>query len=160
MRRWLGRHWRLAGAVLVMSCAPSGGGSGGEPQGNWPEVAGASATVEGVAYTLDVEAWRSFQPVVGDAGEPMLAVVRLSSAQPISADLALARVRARRGSESWVGVLREESPRAPNATTVEFMLRDGPRWAAGDSIQVMVELVRRGSPLAVLGVQTAIARVS
>lgn len=143
-----------------MSCAPSGGGSGGGEQGRWPEAASASATVEGVAYTLEVEAWRSFQPVVGDAGDPMLAVVRLASAQPIAADLALTRVRVQRGGESWVGMLREESPRMANATTVEFMLRDGPRWAAGDSIQVMVELVRGGSPAAVLGVQTTIARVS
>lgn len=142
-----------------MSCAPSGG-SGGDAQGRWPDAASASSTVEGVAYTLEVEAWRSFQPVVGERGDPMLAVVRLSSTQPIASDIALTRVRVQRGGESWVGVLREESPRTPNATAVEFMLRDGPRWAADDSIQVMVELVRAGKPAAVLGVQTTIARVS
>ncbi len=141
-----------------MACAPAGGG-GATPDTSWPDQVEATATVGAVDYRIEVEAWRSFQPVAGERGDPLLAVVRLTATQPIPPDLALGRVRLQRGADTWGGTLAEESARAANPTTIEFMLRDGPRWVAGDSIAVMAELVSRGSRVAVLGLRTVIARV-
>lgn len=141
-----------------MACAPGGGGRA-TPDSSWPAQAEARTTVGTVEYGLEVEAWRSFQPVAGERGDPLLAVLRLTSAQPIPPDLALGRARLQRGADTWGGALAEESTRVGSPTTIEFMLRDGPLWTAGDSITVMVELVRGGSRVAVLGLRTVIARV-
>ncbi|MBK8247582.1 MAG: hypothetical protein IPK85_09330 [Gemmatimonadetes bacterium] len=129
------------------------------PDSSWPAQGEARATVGTADYGIEVEAWRSFQPVAGERGDPLLAIVRLTSTQPIPPDVALGRVRLQRGPDSWGGTLAEESARPGGPTAVEFMLREGPRWTAGDSITVMAELVRNGSRLAVLGLRTVIARV-
>jgi hypothetical protein len=142
----------------VTGCAPSGSG-GSPPDSSWPVEAPARTTVGGVGYSLEVEAWRSFQPITGDRGDPLLALVRLTSSQPIPADIALARVQLQRGADRWGGSVREESPRTGAPTTIDFMLRDGPRWAAGDSIGLLVEVVKGGSVLTVLGMRTVITRV-
>jgi hypothetical protein len=150
----------LRGGILwcatlsMMACAP-----GREGPAEWPTEAGASVTVGSAVYQLEVEAWRSFQPILGEQGDPMLAVLRLASDDVIPADVALSGVRLRRRGDTWGGNVQEESPREPGGHRVEFMLRGGPRWPAGDSIQVQVQLTVRGSVAAVLGVRTVITRV-
>ena len=139
-----------------MACTPGGRAA---PDVSWPAQAEARSSVGTTDYGIEVEAWRSFQPVAGERGDPLLAVVRLTSTQPIPPDLALGRVRLQRGADTWGGTLVEESARAASPTTIEFMLRDGPPWTAGDSITVMAELVRGGSRVLVLGLRTVIARV-
>jgi hypothetical protein len=152
------RGWeaRVARGILLAAlagCVSVGSGGG------WPATAPAHETVGGVGYTLEVEAWRSFQPLVGERGDPLLAIVRLVADGDLPPDATLGDVRLQRGRDNWEGTLREESPRVAGSRQVDFMLRDGPRWNAGDSIQVMVRLqVGGGSPV-VLGVRTAIARV-
>lgn len=94
------------------------------------------------AFTAEVEAWRSFQPLVGAAGDPLIAVVRVRGGGEggVPGALAADTVWLVRGAEVVTGVAREEQPREGDAHTVEFVVRDGPRWAPGDSIDVIVAL--------------------
>ena len=150
---WTVRVTRGAALAALAGCVSAGSG------GAWPATATARETVGGVAYALEVEAWRSFQPLVGERGDPLLAIVRLVADGALPPDAKLGRVRLQRGTDTWEGELREESPRAAGSARAEFMLRDGPRWSAGDSILVMARLQVGSAPPVVLGVRTAIARV-
>lgn len=91
-------------------------------------------------FTAEVEAWRSFQPLVGAAGDPLIAVVRVRGDGGIPGALTADTVWLVRGAEVVALVAREEQPRGGEARTVEFVVRDGPRWTPGDSIDVIVAL--------------------
>lgn len=113
-------------------------------------------------YTAEVEAWRSFQPPVVEGGDPLIAVVRVSEGGVggVPASLAVDTVWLVRGDEVATGIAREEQPRERGARTVEFVLRDGPRWPPGDSLDVIVALAGLGpSSLAVRAPRVTIARV-
>ncbi|MBK6485771.1 MAG: hypothetical protein IPF98_02640 [Gemmatimonadetes bacterium] len=101
-----------------------------------------------VTLLLEVEAWRSFQPIVGDVGDPLIAILRLQAVDSVGVPGAVAvdGVYLVRGTEVVQVAAREEQPRGDNARTVEFVVRDGPRWAAGDSIDVVAAVSGSGGP--------------
>lgn len=116
----------------------------------------------GTTLAADVEAWRSFQPLAGEAGEPLIAVVRVRSVGDggIPGALAVDSVWLVRGAEVVTGAAREEQPREPKGRVVEFVLRDGPRWAPGDTLDVIVSLTGIGArPLALRAPRVTLARV-
>ncbi len=110
---------------------------------------------------LEVEAWRSHQPVAGEAGDPLIAVLRLKGDRAIPTEMKIGPVRMTHAGDVWTTVAREEQPREPGATTVEYMVREGPRWPTGDSIEVQVQVGVGGTaPTTILGVRTDLARVN
>lgn len=144
------------------ACAPAQSGE--------PVVRGADElrraetqlSAAGATLSLAVEAWRSFQPIVGNAGDPLTAILRVHAGQAegVPGALALGTVYLVHGADVVQMEAREEEPRASNAGTVEFVLRDGPRWAAGDSIDVIAEVAGLGGPTVLLRApRVAIMRV-
>lgn len=155
------RRCRLVAAWwvgVVMGCAS---GSNGASSG-WPATAPARALVGGFDVQLEVEAWRSHQPVAGESGDPLIAVLRLKGDRAIPAEMEIGRVRMTHAGDVWTTVAKEEQPREPGASVVEFMVREGPRWPTGDSIEVQAQVNTRGTttPTTILGIRTVLARVN
>lgn len=148
--------------VLCAACAPA---QSGEPRVRGADELRATSPVlrsGSAVYTLEVEAWRSVQPIVGSAGDPLIAILRLSAdgEDGVPGALGIEQVYLVHGAEVVQAEAREEEPRASRARTVEFVLRDGPRWPVGDAIDVVVTLsgLRAGTSL-LRAPRVAIARV-
>ena len=113
-----------------------------------------------VDFTLQAEAWRSFQPITTPDGDPLIVVLRLTSSAPIDSTLQIDTVWIARGSEVWAGQPREEQRRSAGATVMEVVVRQGPNWSPGDSIDVVAQLrVLNARPVALRAPQTHVARV-
>ncbi len=148
--------------TAALACAPA---QSGEPVVRSAEElrqASTEISASGTKLSLTVEAWRSFQPIVGNAGDPLTAILRVHAgeAEGVPGALALGTVYLVHGSDVVQVEAREEEPRASNAGTVEFVLRDGPRWAAGDSIDVIADISGLGAANVLLRApRVAITRV-
>lgn len=139
---------------------------GGSPLRTTPEALGAVATrAEGPdgAFTLEVEAWRSYQPTMErPPGDPMIAILRLrvEGERAIPGALSVDSVWLVRGADVERAQAREEQPRVAGAGMVEFVIRDGPRWPTGETMDVVVALGGLGgAPLLVRAPRVVIARV-
>lgn len=160
---------RVRGPALVALGAALMGCASRPPQGA-PDSAEAlrgtalEATIDGNArLRLEVEAWRSWQPVrptpTGE-GDPLIAVLRLVSSAPIPAGLTVETVHLLHGTDAWSGPGVEESPREAGGASLEVVVRNGPTWAAGDSIDVVVRVkLPSGQLTMVRAPRTAIERV-
>lgn len=157
-----GRVTVFAVALFGLACAPAPSGGPVVRGADELRQAATQITASGTNLSLAVEAWRSFQPIVGNAGDPMTAILRIHAAQSegVPGALSLATVYLVHGADVVQLEAREEEPRASNASTVEFVLRDGPRWASGDSIDVIAEVSGVGGANVLLRApRVAIARV-
>lgn len=141
------RPLALLAALAMMACGDESSPQAPDRSLETLRLAVLSIRVGDATLDVDAEAWRSFQPTVSDTprsrgeGDPLLALVRLrSTGDPIPAGLAMDGVYLIRGSEVAAVTAREEQPRAEGARFAEFMVRDGPRWPPGDSIDVVVAL--------------------
>lgn len=158
----LARVAAVAVAALSLACSPTPAGEPVVRGADELRQASTQVTANGVDLSLSVEAWRSFQPIRGNEGDPMIAILRVHAAasEGVPGALALATVYLLHAGEVVEVDAREEEPRASNANTAEFVLRDGPRWAAGDSIDVIAELSGLGGANVLLRApRVAIARV-
>ena len=103
-------------------------------------VAPASATervqIDGREYTLTASAWRDFQPVAPPDGQPLVVVVKLTSADQASvpADLEIDHVWVLKGKEQWSA--KPEAGARPSETSV----RGGPKWGPGIKVDVVARL--------------------
>lgn len=148
--------------VGMAACAPAPSGESVVRGAEELRAAATRVSAGPVALTLEVEAWRSFQPIVGDVGDPLIAILRVQAADlgVVPGAVAVEGVYLLRGAEVVQMVPREEQPRVANARTVEFVVRDGPHWAAGDSIDVVAALSGLGGPSILLRApRTTILRV-
>jgi hypothetical protein len=151
----------VAGLVLA-ACAPAPSVEPVMRSADELRQASLQVTAGGGALSLEVEAWRSFQPIVGDSGDPLIAVLRLRAGEGgrVPGALVLEGAWLVRGNEVLRVEAREEEPRAANAAVLEFVVRDGPRWAAGDSIDVIVDVGGLDGPRTLLRApRVVIARV-
>ena len=126
-------------------------------------AAATQAVIGASTLTAEVEAWRSYQPIKGDAGDPMIAIIRLRSAGEggVPGDVGVEAVYLMRGNEVVAAEAREEQPRAAKARAVEFVVRNGPHWTPGDSIDVVVALKQTGGKTTLVRApRTVLARVS
>jgi hypothetical protein len=111
-------------------------------------------------WTLEAEGWRSFQPITTARGDPLIVVTRVMSSAPLNAGVRIESVALARGAEVWSGPATEEVPRAPAATVVEAVTRNGPPWAAGDSVDLVARIADGSGAIVMLRARTfAIARV-
>jgi len=92
--------------------------------------------IDGREYTLNASAWRDFQPVAPRDGQPLVVVVKLTSAEPIPtpADLAIDHVWVLNGKEQWSA--KPATGTAPSETAV----RGGPKWGPGIKVDVVARL--------------------
>lgn len=100
-------------------------------------------------YALEAEGWRSFQPIQRSAGgDPLIVVLRLNGDGPIPDAVAVEDVQLVKGEEVWTPTADLEVRPAAGASTMEVVVRDGPRgWAPGDSVDVVAR-VRDGEATA------------
>jgi hypothetical protein len=122
-----------------------------------------SVDTDGMSLTLSVEAWRSYQPTIDRAaGDPLIALLRVNTSDPAGIPGALRADGAwlAHGDEMVQVMPREEQPREPGARTLEFVVRDGPAWPTGDSLDVVLSIGgMRAQPLLLRAPRTVIARV-
>lgn len=159
---------RMAALILAIASSACQGTDSGSPV---PAVTSAQAlravetSVEagGGALTLVVEAWRSFQPTVDRAaGDPLIALLRVSTtaAEGLPGALRADSAWLAHGDDLVAMVPREEQPREPGGRTVEFVVRGGPAWPTGDSLDVVVAIGGvRPAPLLLRAPRAVIARV-
>lgn len=156
------RSLLLLATLSLVACS---GGSGAEdvPERSLETLRLASLSVRVDDATLDVsaEAWRSFQPIADAKEQPLMTLVRVrSTGAPLPTSLALDGIYLIRGEEVHATMGREEETRASAARFAEFMVRDGPPWAPGDSIDVVVALKSGGATTLLLRApRVAITRV-
>ena len=106
-------------------------------------------TIGGQVLYLESYLWRDFMPVTTPEGRPLAAVLRVRAASgtiPPSLDVDSAWVV--KGDEVWATAPRVAHP-AEAAGELELVARDGPRWAPGEQVDVVVR-VRSGSTRALL----------
>lgn len=152
--------WTVA-VGIAMACAP-------EPSN--PQTLSSAAlgtaplhldTPDG-RVTLEAEAWRSFQPITQSrSGDPLIVMARLSTAAgALSSAIQIDTVFLLRGSEQWAGRAVEETPRAAGSTQMEVLVRNGPNWAPGDSIDLVARVTLAGGKSALVRApRVEIARV-
>ena len=101
----------------------------------------AQQAVQGASrLSLEAEAWRSFQPIKGEAGDPLIVVARLHGTAPLGPHVRIDTLYVVRGSEIWTGRSKEEQSRVAGGPDLEVVARNGPAWASGDSIDVIAEV--------------------
>ena len=135
--------WRGTWALLLVACAADPGRAGGLS----PELlrgVSEQAVQGGTQLSLEAEAWRSFQPITGESGDPLIVVARLHGTAPLGPQVQVDTLYVVRGSEIWVGRSVEEQARAAGGRDLEVVARNGPAWAAGDSIDVIAEVSTGG----------------
>ncbi|MCC6930065.1 MAG: hypothetical protein IT359_13865 [Gemmatimonadaceae bacterium] len=166
------------GALLALTaCGTSSPETNGAPRAGESSMPGTETllaapmqlAVGDDSLSLEVEAWRSFQPLLDSASARLIAVLRVSTRAKDSSNagsrgvpgaLGVDAVWLVRGSEVVRGEAREEQPREAGVSTVEFVLRDGPTWAVGDSIDVVVTVSGvSDAPRLLRAPRVAIARV-
>ena len=94
--------------------------------------------IDGREYTLTANAWRDFQPVTPPDGQPLVVVVKVTTADQASvpADLAIDHVWVLNGKEQW------SAKPEPGTTRLETSVRGGPKWGPGIKVDVVARLKR------------------
>jgi hypothetical protein len=101
-----------------------------------------SIVIDGKRLTLSASLWRDFQPISPPDGKPMIAglQVRNDDGSGVSATITADRVWLLHGAEVWSGVPAEERARHDTAPIYEVVARDGPKWATGIVVDVVIQL--------------------
>lgn len=141
------RPLALLATLALMACGDNSSSQAPDRSLETLRLAALSIRVGDATIDVEAEAWRSFQPRVSDTprsrgeGDSLLALVRLrSDGAPIPTGLLMDGVYLIRGSEVAAVTAREEQSRPDGARFAEFMVRNGPHWPPGDSIDVVVAL--------------------
>ena len=109
-------------------------------------------SVRGRSLALSTVIWRDFMPVSPPDGQPLVALVYVSAADPaplppsLSAD-ALWIVHENQVWKSWL--TNEESPDHP-PNRIAYVARNGPRWGPGGSVDVIVRILDGGRAMQLL----------
>lgn len=106
-------------------------------------AAPTSVVVQGQEVQLISALWRDFMPISPPDGQPLVAVLRL---QPAGGGQVAAGVRADAawvvfGNDVWATAITEE--RFPNSTGQDYyeaVIRNGPKWGPGVSVDVIVRV--------------------
>jgi hypothetical protein len=108
----------------------------------------------GTSLVLDAELWRDFMPVTPPDGRPLIAVlrVRTEDGSRVPAAVGADTVWLLSGGDTWSTTPREEQSRDDTAPAYELVARDGPKWAPGTAVDVVVRLHDRAGRQALLRV--------
>lgn len=150
-------------ALVATGCSISNSAQPPERSLDVLHAAATSVVLGGTTLRLEAVAWRSYQPITGDAGDPLIAIVRLRAQDggAIAKETTMDVAYLVRGTEIVGLRSREEQPRGASPDVVEWMVRDGPHWTPGDSIDV-IAAVRNGdaAPVLVRAPRIVLSRVS
>jgi hypothetical protein len=101
-----------------------------------------SVTAAGATLRLEALLWRDFMPVAPPDGEPLRAVLRVSTADSsafppgVRADAAWVL----NGGAVWATWVEETRPRVAGDPTLEVSAAGGPKWGPGIEVDVVVRL--------------------
>lgn len=143
-------------ACTTRSEPPAPGAERGAAQGAVElRQAATTATLEGARYGIETYLWRDFMPGpdVGAGGRPLLASVRVSTADggAFPAAVTIDSLWVVNGDAVWGTPAREEQPRGGHGpATVEVMGRGGPAWGPDVRVDVVVRLRHAGGATALL----------
>lgn len=104
-------------------------------------AAPATATLDARVLGLQVFASRDFMPITPPGGRPLIVSARVVAADSgaVPAALVVERLWVVRGDSVWIGGTAEQR-RDPDGSFLEVVAREGPRWAPGDRVEVIVEV--------------------
>jgi hypothetical protein len=115
-----------------------------------PFSAPLSVTIEGQRVVLVPYLYRDFQPIAPPDGRPLIAVLRVQSADGTPLATTTFRVDAalvHEGSSVWIASVGEERLASPSPVYYEVVARDGPKWAPGTSVDVVVRIRERSGAI-------------
>ena len=97
--------------------------------------------VDGYNLVMDVYLGRDFMPVSPPDGKPLVAVLRIKTAdgRPFPAGVNAEHVSVVYGDQVWTAPTRQEHP-SQQQGTLEVVARDGPKWEPGATVDVVVYL--------------------
>lgn len=97
--------------------------------------------VDGYDLVLDAYVGRDFMPISPPDGKPMVAVLRIRTAdgRPFPTGVTADRVSVVNGDQVWTAAARKEHD-SQQANTLEVVARDGPKWEPGTLVDVVVYL--------------------
>jgi hypothetical protein len=124
-------------------------------------AADTSAVVSGHPITITPFLWRDFQPIAPTDGRPLVVVVRVAAtdgvalAPSVMADSLWVVL----GDQAWVAAAVEEQTRPGTGTEFAVVARDGPTWAPGSRVDVVLRLrVGAAAPVYVRAANQVIVR--
>jgi hypothetical protein len=105
-------------------------------------AATGSVTAEGALLRLSTYLWRDFMPSAPPDGEPLRAVLRMTTADSSAFPPALHADAAwiLNGRDVWATWVRETRQRLPGDPTLEVSAEGGPKWGPGIEVDVVVRL--------------------
>jgi len=105
-------------------------------------AAAESVAAAGATLRLDTYLWRDFMPVAPPDGQPLRAVLRITTADSSAFPPALRADAAwvLNGGAVWATWLEEARPRTPGDPTLEVGAQGGPKWGPGIEVDVVVRL--------------------
>jgi hypothetical protein len=135
--RW---HDALRGWLGDLDLGTTSSGSAGAPL---RELRAVPKTVTVAGATARVAAYlnRDFMPICPPDGHPLVAIVRVFAEPAVLPPTVRAdRIVVVYGDEVWVAPLVEEHPEFRDESVFEVIARQGPKWDAGESVDVVVQL--------------------
>lgn len=109
------------------------------------EAAPTTQVVANTTLELETTLWRDFMPISPPDGRPLIAVLRVrttdESALPQGLSVEAAHVI--HGEDVWSAAPREEHG-SERDDVLEVVLREGPKWGPGVTVDVVVEIQHAG----------------
>lgn len=101
-----------------------------------------SVTVNELDFILETYLWRDFMPVSPPDGKPLTAIARVmvTNAADFPVTVDADRIWIINGSEVWEAEFSTEERASIVAHTLEKIARNGPKWDAGTTVDVVVRL--------------------
>ena len=97
-------------------------------------------TMEGATVRAEAALWRDFAPSSPPDGQPLVATLRIQTADgsSIPSTLITDSVWLYNGAAVWATAVVEEQPRS--ASYFDVVARNGPKWGPGIEVDVVVRL--------------------
>ena len=112
-----------------------------------------TVTVDGATLVLETYIWRDFQPISPPDGKPLIAVLRVKTADgsPVPRTVTADRAWVILGSDIWETAVVEEQSRTAGASYFEVVARNGPKWGPDVTVDVAVRLRGASGDIVLLG---------
>jgi hypothetical protein len=107
-------------------------------------------TFDGLSVRLETYLWRDFQPIAPPDGQPLIAVLRITTTDgtPVPASLHADRAWVIADGVAWAASVQEERGRVAGSAFFEVVARDGPKWGPGIAVDVVIRLrTSSGAPV-------------
>jgi hypothetical protein len=105
-------------------------------------AASSSVVINGQQLTLVASLWRDFMPVAPPDGQPLAAILRVQApgGVRISSTFHVDAAWLVNGGEVWATGVGDERIETQSPMYYEVIARDGPKWAPGASVDVVVRI--------------------